>query len=394
MSALMPNYAPPKDIVIDRGEGTWLIGVDGTRYLDLMSGVAVASLGHAHPRLVAALTEQAQKVWQISNHFRIAPQERLAERLVKATFADRAFFCNSGGEALEAAIKMARRYHYCSGHPERYRLVTFEGAFHGRTLATIAAGGNKKYLEGFGPVVDGFDQVPFGDIEAVKKAIGPNTAGILIEPIAGEGGIKVPPRGFLKALRELCDKDGLLLVLDEVQCGMGRTGKLFAHEHEGIKPDIMAVAKAVGGGFPLGACLATEAVAKHMTPGTHGSTYGGNPLATAVGMAVLDVMLEPGFLEEVRRKSLLFKQRLAALKDEFPHVIEEVRGEGLMLGLKLKPAVAELQKACFAEHLLVMPAGENVLRLLPPLTIADAEISSAMDRLARAMRRLPRPAKS
>ena len=394
MSALMANYAPPKDIVIDRGEGTWLIGADGARYLDLMSGVAVASLGHAHPRLVAALIEQAHKVWQISNHFRIAPQEKLAERLAAATFADRVFFCNSGAEALEAAIKMARRYHFCAGHPERYRLVTFEGAFHGRTLATIAAGGNKKYLEGFGPVVDGFDQVPFGDLDAVKAAIGPQTAGILIEPIAGEGGIKVPPRGFLRALRELCDKDGLLLVLDEVQCGMGRTGKLFAYEHEGIEPDIMAVAKAVGGGFPLGACLATEAVAKNMTPGTHGSTYGGNPLGTAVGMAVLDVILEAGFLEEVQRKALLFKQRLAALKDEFPHVIEEIRGEGLMLGLKLKPPVAELQRHCFTEHLLVIPAGENVLRLLPPLTITDAEIGSAMERLARAMRKMPKPAKS
>jgi acetylornithine/N-succinyldiaminopimelate aminotransferase len=394
MTALLPTYAPPKDLVFERGEGAWLITDKGERFVDFMTGVAVTALGHAHPRLVAALTEQAQKVWQISNHFRIAPQERFAEKLAAATFADRVFFCNSGAEALEASIKMARRYHWGKGHPERFHLITFEGAFHGRTLANLAATNNAKYLEGFGTKVEGFVQVPLGDLEAVKAAIGPETAGILIEPIQGEGGVRVPPRGFLKALRKLCDEHGLLLVLDEVQSGMGRTGKLFAHELEGVKPDIMAVAKAVGGGFPLGACLATAEAAQYMTVGSHGSTYGGNPLGTAVGAAVLDVMLEPGFLESVREKGLRFKQRLAQLKDEYPSIIEEVRGEGLLLGLKIKPPVGDLQKACFEEKLLVIPAGENVLRLLPPLTLTDAEMSTGLDRLSKAMGRLARPAQS
>jgi acetylornithine/N-succinyldiaminopimelate aminotransferase len=284
---------------------------------------------------------------------------------------------------------MVWRDHWGEVWPERFHIITFEGAFHGRTLGTIAAGGNAKYLEGFGPKVEGFDHIAANDLELVERTITPKTAGILIEPVMGEGGVRTLKRGFLKGLRALCDKHGLLLILDEVQCGMGRCGYLFAHEIEGVTPDILAAAKAIGGGFPLGAVLATEAVAKHMTPGTHGSTYGGNPLGTAVGAAVLDVMLEPGFLEGVRTKSLRIKQRLAELKDRFPHIVEEIRGEGLLLGLKLKPPVGDVQKACFKEHLLVIPAGDNVLRLLPALTISDEEIGMAVDRLSNAFAKLP-----
>ena len=383
-TALLGNYAPPRDLVFERGEGCWLITDKGERYLDFMTGVAVTSLGHCHPRLVKALTDQANKVWQISNHFRIPTQEKLADKLVAATFADRAFFCASGLEAMEASIKMARRYQWGSGHPERIEVLTFEGAFHGRSMATLAATGNAKYLEGFGPKPEGFRQLPV-DIEAVKAAIGPTTAAILIEPVMGEGGVRVVPRGFLPALRQLCDEHGLVLILDEVQSGMGRTGYLFAHEIENVTPDVMAVAKGVGGGFPLGACLAVEKVAQYMVPGTHGSTYGGNPLGTAVGAEVLDIMLEPGFLEAVRDKGLRLKQHLARLKDEHPDMIEEVRGEGLLLGLKLKAPVGDVQKNCFGEQLLVIPAGDNVLRLLPPLNVTDAEMATAVERLSKAL---------
>jgi acetylornithine/N-succinyldiaminopimelate aminotransferase len=345
----------------------------------------VTSLGHAHPRLVKALTEQASKVWQISNHFRIANQEKFAEKLVAATFADRAFFCNSGLEACEMAVKMARRYHYGEGRPEKYRIITFEGAFHGRSLGMIAAGGNPKYMEGFGPKAEGFDHIAAGDLGLVERTIFQETAGIFIEPVMGEGGVRTPSMEFLKGLRALCDKYGILLVLDEVQSGMGRCGYLFAHEAAGIKPDILAAAKGIGGGFPLGAVLATEAVAKHMTPGTHGSTYGGNPLGTAVGAEVLDIMLEPGFLEGVRQKGLRMKQRLAEIKDRYPGVVEEVRGMGLLMGLRLKPPVGDVQKACFAQKLLAIPAGDNVLRLLPALNISDEELNMALDRLSAAI---------
>ena len=386
-SNLLGNYAPPRDLVFERGEGAWLITDKGERYLDLMTGVAVTNLGHAHPRLVAALTAQAGKVWQISNHFRISTQEKLADKLVAVSFADRAFFCNSGLEAMEAAIKMARRYQWGSGHPERVEVLTFEGAFHGRSMATLAATGNAKYLEGFGPKPEGFRQLPT-DLEAVKAAIGPTTAAILIEPVMGEGGIRVPPIGFLKGLRELCDTHGLVLIFDEIQSGMGRAGYLFAHEKDGVTPDVMALAKGIGGGFPLGAVLATEKVAQYMVPGTHGSTFGGNPLGTAVAAEIVDIMTEPGFMEGVRDKGLRMKQRLAQLKDQFPSVIEEVRGEGLFLGLKLKPPVGDVQKACFGEKLLVIPAGDNVLRLLPPLTLTDAEMASAFDRLSKAFSKI------
>ncbi len=386
--ALLGNYAPPKDIVFERGEGSWLITDEGERYLDLMTGVAVTNLGHAHPRLVKALTEQAQLLWHTSNLYRVKNQETLAERLVSLTFADCVFFCNSGAEACEGAIKLARKYHAAGGHPEKFRIITFEGAFHGRTLATLAAGGNAKYLEGFGPKVEGFDQLPGYDLAAVKAAITPETAAIMIEPVQMEGGVRVVPTEFMQGLRKLCDDNGLLLVLDEVQSGMGRSGKLFHYEWSGIKPDVMAIAKAIGGGFPLGAFMATKEAARGMIAGTHGSTFGGNPLGTAVGNAVLDVMLEPGFLESVASKGLRLKQLLAGLKDEFPDCVEEVRGHGLLGGIRFKPAIqaGEVMKACTAEKLLTVSAGDNVLRMLPSLTVTEDELKEAVARLGRAIK--------
>lgn len=390
--AVMGTYAR-QNIVFARGEGAWLETEDGTRYLDLGSGVAVNALGHAHPRLIAALTEQAGKVWHTSNLYRVAGQETLAERLVAATFADRVFFCNSGAEACEGAIKAARRYHYVSGAPERVRIITATGAFHGRTLATLAAAGNPKYLEGFGPEAPGFDHVPFGDLDAVRAAIGSETAAIMVEPVQGEGGVHVGTADYLRGLRELADEAGILLVLDEVQTGVGRSGKLFSHEWAGITPDIMAVAKGIGGGFPLGAVLATERAAAGLTPGTHGSTFGGNPLATAVGAAVLDVLLEPGFLEGVQQKALRLRQGLAALQDQFAGLVLEVRGQGLLVGVKVAVPPPDVVSAALAEHLLVVGAGDNVVRLLPPLTISDDEIGEALDRLGRALARAA-PAKT
>ncbi|QJP15297.1 aspartate aminotransferase family protein [Starkeya sp. ORNL1] len=377
---ILPTYNRI-DLVFERGEGAWLITEDGERYLDFTAGIAVNVLGHAHPYLVAALTEQAGKLWHTSNLFRMEGGEKLARRLIAATFADTMFFTNSGAEALECAIKMARKYQYANGQPERNRIITFEGAFHGRTLATIAAGGNAKYLEGFGPAMPGFDQVPFGDLEAVKAAITPETGAILIEPVQGEGGVRGASWQFLRDLRALCDEHGLLLVLDEVQCGVGRTGKLFAYEWAGIEPDIMAVAKGIGGGFPVGACLATEEAAKGMTAGTHGSTYGGNPLAMSVANAVLDVVLEDGFLDKVLATASRLRQRLAELKDRHPAVIAEVRGEGLLLGLRTLVPNMELVAAMREEHMLVPSAADNVVRLLPPLNIGEAEIEAAFTRI-------------
>jgi acetylornithine/N-succinyldiaminopimelate aminotransferase len=382
-SSLLPTYARAK-VSFERGEGAWLVARDGSRYLDFGAGIAVNSVGHGHPHLIAALTEQAQKVWHVSNLFEVPEAERLAARLTEASFADVVFFANSGAEANEAAIKMARKYHAAGGHPERYRIVTFEGAFHGRTLATIAAGGQQKYIEGFGPKADGFDQVPFGDLEALKAAITPETAALMIEPIQGEGGLRVVSHEWLRTLRALCDEHGLMLIMDEVQTGIGRTGKLFAHEWSGVTPDIMSSAKGIGGGFPMGACLATSEAARGMTVGTHGTTFGGNPLAMAVGNAVLDVILAPGFLDHVRQTGLLLKQRLAALKDRHPDVIDEIRGEGLMTGLRLVVTNTEFAAAARDEHLLVIPAGDNVVRLLPPLTIGEAEVSAALDKLEAA----------
>lgn len=396
-SHVMPTYARI-DLAFERGEGAWLYTAAGERYLDFTSGVAVNALGHAHPKLIAALTEQAQKVWHVSNLYRVPGAERLADRLcAESGFADYAFFCNSGTEAMEGAIKMARKHFAVSGQPERFRIITFEGAFHGRTLAALAATGNKKYLDGFGPPVEGFDQVPFLDLEAVKKAIGPQTAAIIIEPIMGEGGVRVVPHSFLKALRELCDKHGMLLIFDEIQTGIGRTGALFAYQLSGVKPDIMTLAKALGGGFPIGAFLGTAEAAKGMTPGTHGSTFGGNPLAAEVANAVIDEVTSPGFLDRVRQNALLLKQRLAELKDRYPSVIAEVRNEGLLMGLRMVPPAGEMVDELRAEKVIAPAAGDNVVRLLPPLIIGEEEIAYAVNAIDRACARLAqnyaRPAK-
>lgn len=377
ISPILPTYARAP-VALEKGEGAYVFATDGRRFLDFGSGVAVNALGHAHPHLVAVLTAQAAKVWHTSNIFQIPGQQRLAERLVAATFADTVFFCNSGAEAIECSVKMARKFHSHHGRPERFRIVTFEGAFHGRTLATIAAGGQKKHLDGFGPKVDGFDQVPFGNLDALKAAIGPHTAGILIEPIQGEGGVRAAAPEFLRAIRALCDEQGLLLLLDEVQTGVGRTGKLFAHEWAGIKPDIMAIAKGIGGGFPMGACLATERAAAGMTAGSHGSTFGGNPLAMAVGNAVLDVVLEPAFLEHVNKVSNYLRQQLAMIVDRNRGVVEEVRGQGLLLGLKCKVVNSELIDALRERGLLTISAGDNVVRILPPLIISEEHVREAI----------------
>ncbi len=382
-SHLLPTYARA-DVAFERGEGVWLFSTTGERFLDCSGGVAVNVLGHAHPHLLEALTTQAHKVWHVSNLYRVPEAERLADRLCAISFADLVFFCNSGAEAMECCIKVARKHHAASSHPERYRIITFEGAFHGRTLATLAAGGNKKYLDGFGPVAGGFDHIAFGDIDVVKQTITPETAAILIEPIQGEGGVRVVPNSFLQSLRALCDQHGLLLIFDEVQTGVGRTGHFFAYERTGVKPDILGLAKGLGGGFPVGACLATADAGKGMTAGTHGSTFGGNPMAMAVGNAVLDVLLAPGFLESVRKKSLLFKQRLAEIHDRHGDVIAEVRGDGLLLGLRTKVPNTEFVDALRAEHLLAVAAGDNVVRLLPALIISESEIGEAIDRIDRA----------
>ena len=391
MSALLPTYAR-SELAFARGEGAYLFTASGDRYLDFASGVAVTALGHAHPHLVKALTEQAKTLWHVSNLYRIPEQERLAERLCAATFADLVFFANSGAEAVECAIKAARRYHFKQGEPERYRLITFEGAFHGRTLVTIAAGGQQKHLEGFGPPVDGFDQVQGFDIKAVEAAIGDTTAGVLIEPIMGEGGMREVSWRFLQDLRALCDRHGILLILDEVQTGLGRTGRLYAHEWAGIAPDIMATANGLGSGFPVGACLTTEAVGDAMTAGSHGSTFGGNPLAMAVGNAVLDVVLEDGFLDNVAQMGLRLKQRLAAVKDEHGDIIEEVRGQGLMLGLKCRVPNVKLLEALRAAKMLTVQAGDNVVRLLPPLIVGETEIDLACDTIDAACVALKRDA--
>ncbi len=380
IAPVLPTYnrAP---VAFVRGQGARVFTEAGEEYLDFGAGVAVNSCGHAHPHLVAALTEQAAKIWHTSNIYQMPGQEKLAKRLIELTFADTVFFCNSGAEANELLIKMARKYHFVNGQPERNTIITFEGAFHGRTLATLAAGGQEKYLEGFEPRIGGFVQVPFGDRKALEAEITPHTAGIFIEPVQGEGGIRPVPAQDLKYLRELCDEHGILLLFDEIQCGVGRTGKLFAHEWAGIAPDIMSVAKGIGGGFPMGACLATENAAKGMVAGTHGSTFGGNPLATAVGNAVLDVVTKDGFLDNVKRQALSLKQKLAALKDSYPDVIEDIRGEGLMMGIKCKVKNTDFQAAALAQKLLVIGAGDNVVRLLPPLIISDADVAEAVDRL-------------
>ena len=385
----MPTYNRA-DLAFERGEGAWLWTVDGRRFLDFGSGIATTSIGHAHPHLVQAVAEQAARVMHVSNLYRVPQAERLAQRLVETSFADSVFFANSGAEANEGMIKAVRKHYAETGHPEKFRLVCFEGAFHGRTLATLAATGNPKYLAGFGPVVEGFDHVPFGNMNAVRDAIGPNTAAIMIEPIQGEGGVRPADLRFLRDLRAVCDEFGLLLALDEVQTGMGRSGKLWAHQWAGIEPDVMSAAKGIGGGFPLGAVLAKEHVAQYLKPGTHGTTYGGNPLATAAGNAVLDVILAPGFLEHVDRVARHLWHGMLDLAARHPTVVSGVQGAGLLLGLKLHEAVSntEMQGAAVAEGLLTVAAGMNVLRLAPPLIITEAEADEALRLLDRAVLRM------
>jgi acetylornithine/N-succinyldiaminopimelate aminotransferase len=380
IASVLPTYnrAP---LTFVKGEGTWLIEADGRRFLDLGAGIAVNALGHAHPALVKALTDQAQALWHTSNLYHIPQQEALADRLVAETFADTAFFCNSGTEACELAVKMARKYFYDAGQPERVEIITFSGSFHGRSSAGIAAAGSEKMTKGFGPLLPGFVHLDLGDSEARNAAITDKTAAIMVEPVQGEGGIRAVPDAELQQMRALCDQHGLLLIFDEVQCGVGRTGRLFAHEWAGVTPDIMMVAKGIGGGFPLGAVLATEKAASGMTAGTHGSTYGGNPLGCAVGCAVLDVVADDAFLAEVNRKAGLMRQRLEGLVAEHPEVFEEVRGTGLMLGLKCKVVNADVVAAGYANALITVPAADNVIRLLPPLTISDDEIAEAVTRL-------------
>ncbi len=379
ISHVLPTYnrAP---IAFDRGEGAWAIATDGTRYLDLGAGIAVNVLGHANPDLVAALTEQAGKIWHVSNLYQIPQQEKLADMLVEQTFADTVFFTNSGTEAAELAIKMVRKYWSDAGQ-DRLEILTFEGAFHGRSTGAIAAAGSEKMTKGFGPLMPGFRTLPWGDMAALKAAITDQTAAVMLEPVQGEGGIRPLSDTDLRDIRDLCDRHGALLVLDEVQCGMGRTGRLFAHEYAGVTPDIMMVAKGIGGGFPLGAVLATERAAKPMVAGTHGSTYGGNPLACAVGARVMEIVADPAFLAEVNRKSALFRQKLEGLVAAHPDVFEGVRGQGLMLGLKCKVAPTDLVRAGYDQHLLTVPAADNTLRLLPPLNIPDADIAEAVARL-------------
>ena len=380
MTALMPTYNR-YPVAFERGEGARLLSDDGREFIDFGAGIAVNSFGHAHPHLKAALEAQAEKLWHTSNLYRIPEGERLAQRLCGASFADLAFFNNSGAEAVETAIKTARKYHAAKGRPERYRVITFAGAFHGRTLATIAAGGKPQYMEGFGPACPGFDQVEPGDLEAAKAAITDETAAMLIEPVQGEGGIRVMDAQFLKGLRELCDEAGILLIFDEVQCGMGRTGRLFAHEWAGVKPDIMALAKALGGGFPIGACLATKEAAAGMTAGVHGSTFGGNPLAMAVGNAVMDIIEDPAFLEGVRAKAGRLNQKLAGLAASYPDVLAGVRGMGMLLGLECRVPNTGVAKAAFEAGVLVVGAGDNVVRLAPPLTLEDGEMDEGLARL-------------
>ncbi len=380
--SVLPTYnrAP---LTFVKGEGSWLVETDGRRFLDLGAGIAVNALGHAHPALVEAVTEQAGKLWHVSNLYRIPEQQALADALVEATFADTVFFTNSGTEAAELAIKMARKYWYEKGE-DRTEIVTFEGAFHGRSTGAIAAAGSEKMVKGFGPLMPGFVHVRWGDHDGLRAAIGPRTAAIMIEPIQGEGGIRTLPDQCLKGLRDLCDTTGALLILDEVQCGMGRTGRLFAHEWAGVEPDVMMVAKGIGGGFPLGAVLATERAAGGMTAGSHGSTYGGNPLACAVGLAVMRIVSDPAFLAEVGRKAALFRQKLEGLVAAHPDVFEGVRGQGLMLGLKCRAINTDVVKAGYEELVLTVPAADNVVRILPPLTLSDADIAEAVDRLDRA----------
>ena len=381
--SVLPTYnRAPLEFV--KGEGSWLFEADGRRFLDLGSGIAVNALGHAHPKLVDVLTTQAQSLWHVSNLYKIPQQQKLADLLVDHSFADTVFFTNSGTEACELAVKMARKFFYETGQPERVEIITFDGSFHGRSSAGIAAAGTEKMVKGFGPLLPGFVHLTFGDMDGLTNGITDQTAAVLIEPVQGEGGIRPVPDAELKALRQICDEAGILLILDEVQCGVGRTGKLFAHEWAGITPDIMMVAKGIGGGFPLGAVLATEEAASGMTAGTHGSTYGGNPLGCAVGCAVIEEVMAPGFLADVNRRAGLMRQKLEGLIASHPEVFEELRGSGLMLGLKCKAANMDVVQAGYDNAVITVPAADNVIRLLPPLTLSDEEIGEAILRLDQA----------
>src|SRR5690606_5529541 len=383
----MSTYAR-QDLAFERGEGSYLYTADGRRYLDFGSGIAVTALGHSHPRLVKALQEQAARLWHVSNLYKSPEQEELAAKLVAHSFPDKAFFCNSGAEANEGAVKIARKYWAAKGKPEKYRVITFDGAFHGRTLAMLSATNNKKYLEGFGPKVEGFDHVPLNDLKAVKAAITPETAAIMVEPIQGEGGIRVVPTDVLRALRQICDENDLLLILDEGQTGMGRTGKLFAYEWADIEPDIMSLAKGLGGGMPIGAVLATDEACSGMAPGTHGTTFGGNILAVTAANAVLDVRLEPGFFDGVPRRSSSVRPRLAMLTGRYPDLIEEVRGQGFLLALKTRIPNGDFQAALRDEHVLGVTAGDNTVRLMPALTIPEKDLAEGISRIEAACRRL------
>lgn len=384
IDSVMPNYGV-RDIAFERGEGVYLIDTDGRRFLDCGSGIAVTSVGHAHPHLVQALKAQAEKVWHTSNLYNIPGQLKAAERLVENSFADSVFFCNSGAEAMEATIKVIRKTQAARGNEDKFRVITVDGAFHGRTLGTLAAGNNAAHLAGFGPKAEGFDHVPFGNLNALRDAIGPQTAGVIIEPVQGEGGIRAMDIDYIKGVRAACDEFGILMGVDEVQCGMGRTGKLFAYEWADVKPDVMGLAKGLGGGFPVGACLATEEAATAMAAGSHGSTFGGNPLAAAAVNAVLDILLADGFLEDVQRKAKVFRDTLEDVANRNPGTIEEVRGMGLMLGCRTVAPNGEVVAACRTEGLLTVPAGENVVRFLPPMIISDVEIKEAVDCFERAL---------
>ncbi len=388
ITAVMPTYGR-WDVAVDRGEGCYLYATDGRKFLDFTSGIAVTSLGHCHPRLIEAVTAQAKRLWHVSNLFQIPGQQKLAERLVASSFADTVFFNNSGAEAVELSLKVARKYQSETGHPERYRIIGCHGSFHGRSFATLAAAGAEGYLKGFGPVMDGFDHVAFNNLNEMRAAVTDETAAILVEPVQGEGGVRAPSADYLKGLRAICDEFGLLLVFDEVQCGMGRTGKLFAHEWAGVAPDVMAVAKALGNGFPIGACLATEKAAIGMVAGSHGSTFGGNPMAVAAGNAVMDVMLAPGFFERVQKVSRLLQDRLTTLIGAYPKLFAELRGSGLLLGIRCHVTAGDFVAKLRAEGLLCLTAGENVLRILPPLIVGEAEIEEGLAILNQVAREWP-----
>ena len=380
MSSILGTYAR-KDISFKEGKGSYVFAENGDKYLDFVQGIAVNVLGNCHEHLVKAIKEQSEKLWHVSNSFVILEQEKLAKRLTDNTFADFCMFQNSGTEATEASIKIARKYFHKIGKPEKNRIITFQGAFHGRTLAALFAANNPKHTEGFGPKVDGFDQVPFADHEAIKRTINKNTAAILLETIQGEGGIKVVPDVCLKGLREICDEHNLLLILDEVQCGVGRTGNFFAFEKSGIVPDIVPIAKGIGGGFPLGACLVTKKVSVGMTPGTHGSTFGGNPLAMSVGNAVLDIIFGKNFLENVKQKGKYFDQGLNKMKDKYPKIIAEIRGAGLIKGLKMLVDNNKFIKKLMNQKMLAIKAEENVTRLFPPLIVNNKELDEAIEKI-------------